>query len=111
MIRHPPRSTRTHTPFPYTTLFRSPGGPGRDPGRCAAAGFALRQPGSGAVMPKTAISQTDFSAGELTPRMKGRVDTSRYQKGAETIENAVVAVHGGVDRRGGFRYQIGRAHV
>src|SRR3546814_5340462 len=32
------------------------------------------------------------------------VDTSRYQKGAETIENAVVAVHGGVDRRGGFRY-------
>src|SRR3546814_15406251 len=55
-------------------------------------------------MPKTAIIQTDFSAGELTPRMKGRVDTSRYQKGAETIENAVVAVHGGVDRRGGFRY-------
>src|SRR3546814_20362609 len=55
-------------------------------------------------MPKTAIIQTDFSAGELTPRMKGRVDTSRYQKGAETIENAVVAVHGGVDRRGGLRY-------
>src|SRR3546814_2237391 len=26
MIRRPPRSTRTDTPFPYTTLFRSPGG-------------------------------------------------------------------------------------
>src|SRR3546814_14103975 len=26
MIRRPPRSTRTDTPFPYTTLFRS-GGP------------------------------------------------------------------------------------
>src|SRR3546814_18020081 len=25
MLRRPPRSTRTHTPFPYTTLFRSPG--------------------------------------------------------------------------------------
>src|SRR3546814_4429876 len=25
MIRRPPRSTRTHTLFPYTTLFRSPG--------------------------------------------------------------------------------------
>src|SRR3546814_17851397 len=25
MIRRPPRSTRTDTPFPYTTLFRSPG--------------------------------------------------------------------------------------
>src|SRR3546814_6037982 len=24
MIRRPPRSTRTHTLFPYTTLFRSP---------------------------------------------------------------------------------------
>src|SRR3546814_2378377 len=28
MIRRPPRSTRTDTLFPYTTLFRS-GGPGR----------------------------------------------------------------------------------
>src|SRR3546814_11949385 len=26
MIRRPPRSTRTYTLFPYTTLFRSPGG-------------------------------------------------------------------------------------
>src|SRR3546814_5015525 len=26
MIRGPPRSTRTDTLFPYTTLFRSPGG-------------------------------------------------------------------------------------
>src|SRR3546814_1872221 len=25
MYRRPPRSTRTHPPFPYTTLFRSPG--------------------------------------------------------------------------------------
>src|SRR3546814_12189475 len=25
MIRRPPRSTRTHPLFPYTTLFRSPG--------------------------------------------------------------------------------------
>src|SRR3546814_15329803 len=26
MIRRPPRSTRTDTLYPYTTLFRSPGG-------------------------------------------------------------------------------------
>src|SRR3546814_3077794 len=31
MIRRPPRSTRTDTLFPYTTLFRSPRG--RGPGR------------------------------------------------------------------------------
>src|SRR3546814_8498282 len=29
MIRRPPRSTRTDTLFPYTTLFRSAGAPGR----------------------------------------------------------------------------------
>src|SRR3546814_16492982 len=28
MVRVPPRSTRTDTLFPYTTLFRSPGNPG-----------------------------------------------------------------------------------
>src|SRR3546814_4791242 len=30
MIRRPPRSTRTDTLFPYTTLLRSPGGRGED---------------------------------------------------------------------------------
>src|SRR3546814_4443219 len=34
MIRRPPRSTRTDTLFPYTTLFRSVGD-GDDPGRLA----------------------------------------------------------------------------
>src|SRR3546814_6870199 len=33
MIRRPPRSTRTDTLFPYTTLFRSDGGGGRARGR------------------------------------------------------------------------------
>src|SRR3546814_15412078 len=32
MIRRPPRSTRTDTLFPYTTLFRSPGPLQRDAG-------------------------------------------------------------------------------
>src|SRR3546814_19448276 len=39
MIRRPPRSTRTDTLFPYTTLFRSRGTSGR-----GAAGKAARQP-------------------------------------------------------------------
>src|SRR3546814_10428142 len=33
MIRRPPRSTRTYTLFPYTTLFRSPDLDGRVHGR------------------------------------------------------------------------------
>src|SRR3546814_5339602 len=36
MIRRPPRSTRTDTLFPYTTLFRSP--PRRAPGAGSRAG-------------------------------------------------------------------------
>src|SRR3546814_9646708 len=44
MIRRPPRSTRTDTLFPYTTLFRSPDRPAArpDPG----------PPGVGAVHPR-----------------------------------------------------------
>src|SRR3546814_20230927 len=40
MIRRPPRSTRTDTLFPYTTLFRSPAAPsaGIDAGRRAREG-------------------------------------------------------------------------
>src|SRR3546814_6319280 len=39
MMLRPPRSTRTDTLFPYTTLFRSAGPGRRDPG----GGVALRQ--------------------------------------------------------------------
>src|SRR3546814_2614062 len=41
MIRRPPRSTRTDTLFPYTTLFRSDGGNGS---RAGAGAASLRQP-------------------------------------------------------------------
>src|SRR3546814_18794479 len=42
MLRRPPRSTRTDTLFPYTTLFRSPRrlGPGLQPGPGAGAAAA-----------------------------------------------------------------------
>src|SRR3546814_12398369 len=41
MIRRPPRSTRTDTLFPYTTLFRSLSGVGKRPG---AAGLSWSLP-------------------------------------------------------------------
>src|SRR3546814_12273049 len=48
MIRRPPRSTRTDTLFPYTTLFRSPGsgrrGPGAAPSFAAPTGTRARAP-------------------------------------------------------------------
>src|SRR3546814_8147721 len=43
MIRRPPRSTRTATRFPYTTLFRPRP---RRHGRGAGAGGVRRQPGA-----------------------------------------------------------------
>src|SRR3546814_9340841 len=46
MIRQPPRSTRTDTLFPYTTLFRSGGLQGR---KEALPVLALRQPDGGNV--------------------------------------------------------------
>src|SRR3546814_14061637 len=47
MLRRPPRSTRTDTPFPYSTLVRSPQSllPGRAAGLpAAAADLRLAQP-------------------------------------------------------------------
>lgn len=55
-------------------------------------------------MPKLTQLQTNFTAGEVSPRIFGRVDVARYQNGAETMENVIATVHGGALRRGGFRY-------
>src|SRR3546814_3456582 len=55
MMRRPPRSTRTDTLFPYTTLFRSHidnGGPEIDE---AIAGHRDRQPRGGCVDPGEAV--------------------------------------------------------
>src|SRR3546814_582838 len=54
MIRPPPRSTRTDTLFPYTTLFRSPGA--RDPGQ----GGAGRAPGA---LPAPALGRRTAARG------------------------------------------------
>src|SRR3546814_11381715 len=47
MIRRPPRSTRTDTLFPYTTLFRSPAGLPRRRLPHGPAGALLRHPAPG----------------------------------------------------------------
>ncbi|SEB73264.1 hypothetical protein SAMN05216178_2045 [Pseudomonas saponiphila] len=52
-------------------------------------------------MARPTINQTNFTAGEISPRMLGRVDIARYQNGAEIIENAWPLVHGGCVRRDG----------
>src|SRR3546814_15064054 len=51
MIRHPPRSTRTDTLFPYTTLFRSGGHGGVDVGHAVDQGAVeIEDDGPGALL-------------------------------------------------------------
>src|SRR3546814_18868294 len=45
MIRRPPRSTRTDTLFPYTTLFRSKGGNAREAAELGKALHLVRDAG------------------------------------------------------------------
>ena len=45
-----------------------------------------------------------FTAGEVSPRMNGRVDTTKYRTGLRTCHNFVVMPHGGVRKRGGTRF-------
>ncbi|WP_137972001.1 hypothetical protein [Pseudomonas sp. F(2018)] len=52
-------------------------------------------------MPRLTLVQTNFTAGEISPRMLGRTDIARYQNGAETMENCWPVVHGGGVRRDG----------
>ena len=55
-------------------------------------------------MTQAFLTQTDFTAGELDPRMFGRTDLRSYQSGAAKLRNVVVEVTGGVRRRPGTAY-------
>ena len=55
-------------------------------------------------MPKVTHNQTNFTAGELSPKLYGRVDIAKYVNGAATLENVIPLVQGGVISRPGTRY-------
>lgn len=55
-------------------------------------------------MPTAEIFQTNFTAGELTPRLDGHVDFDKYANGAKTIRNFIIQPQGGVTRRPGTVY-------
>ena len=58
-------------------------------------------------MAKVFPIQTNFTAGQLSPRLHGRVDINKYNNGLKTQKNAYSLPHGGVVRRGGFHYVAG----
>ena len=55
-------------------------------------------------MPRSAPIFTNFTSGELSPRLEGRVDLSKYANGCKTLENMIVQKHGPASRRGGFYF-------
>ena len=50
------------------------------------------------------VVQTSFSAGEISPEMRGRTDTSKHQNGLKKSINAAISPFGGVVRRNGSRF-------
>ena len=55
-------------------------------------------------MSRVSVINTNFTAGELSEDLFGRVDITKYQNGAATVENFIVQPHGGVTRRPGTRF-------
>ncbi len=55
-------------------------------------------------MAKVAVAQTQFTSGELDPRLAARFDYDGYYKGAQTLNNVACLGQGGVKRRGGMKY-------
>ena len=48
--------------------------------------------------------QTNFTAGEITPKLAGHINFDKYKNAVETLENMTVFPQGGVTRRGGTRF-------
>jgi hypothetical protein len=55
-------------------------------------------------MTKQLISQNQFNAGELSPRLYGRTDIDKYSAGIEEGTNCYTTIHGPIIRRPGTKY-------
>src|SRR3546814_8211139 len=121
MIRRPPRSTRTDTLFPYTTLFRSLySGPSRRasardrtlaPVRLYAGRRGRRRPVGGGL---PAVPARLWSDGAATrPRSRGLTPAWQARpRPASVRRDDIGFLHDGRNDSGGRRVnEIGRAHV
>ena len=55
-------------------------------------------------MARVAAQLSNFTAGELSPRLDGRNDLAKYSAGCQTVENMVIYPHGAAARRPGTQY-------
>src|SRR3546814_13731293 len=91
MIRRPPRSTRTDTLFPYTTLFRS---------RCAGPGIAFERGNRGVLVLDHAGDGAERTVGDV-PRDRApelpRRDAPRLAIGTGRGDRHIGVAEGGVE--------------
>src|SRR3546814_16191650 len=109
MIRLPPRSTRTDTLFPYTTLFRSPGSTcptDRDGGRAQPARNAALSRAQHAAGPQAR------RPGPLPATQMGTEGWLARRSGAGLCPHAAgIAFSAYRGQQRGRDREIGRAHV
>ena len=55
-------------------------------------------------MARSAPAFSSFTAGEISPRLEGRINIEKYKEGLSDLTNMVVMPHGGVTRRPGTEY-------
>jgi hypothetical protein len=55
-------------------------------------------------MARSAPAFSSFTAGEISPRLEGRIDIAKYREGLSDLTNMVVMPHGGVTRRPGTEF-------
>lgn len=55
-------------------------------------------------MSKTTPIQTNFTGGEISPRLHGRIDLAKYGSALERCENFIIFPHGGMTKRPGTRF-------
>ena len=55
-------------------------------------------------MARVAVQLTNFTGGELSPRLDGRNDLTKYASGCKTLQNMVVYPHGSAARRPGTSF-------
>src|SRR3546814_19964781 len=107
MIRRPPRSTRTDTPFPYTTLFRSEGDEVRFDAEALTG--ALRQvlPAASGDDNRPILTGVLLAAEDAGLRL---VATDSYRLAVRDLPGVSV-LSSGKQVLVPSRAQIGRAHV
>ena len=55
-------------------------------------------------MARVAVQLTNFTGGELSPRLDGRNDLAKYPTGCKTLENMIIFPHGSAARRSGTQF-------